>query len=620
MMNIMHLNQWLSDREVKAICWTLIHSLWQGVLIAALAGMIISATRKTSAQLRYHLFCALLVTFLLAMGCTFIYELGWGASAVSGNPVVTITSDGTITQTTPTGSNGLSLLYAITGFLNDQAAGIFAVWLVCFLYKSFKLLGGIFYIHRIRTKKTVQAPIELKAKVSDLARNIGISKQVGILQSGLVKVPVTLGYLKPLIILPVGIILQLNAEQVETILWHELAHIRRRDYLVNILQSIVEAVLFFNPAILWLSALIREEREACCDDIVLANVDQKGSYLEALMVFQGQYATGGGLTMALSMRPNQLMSRLRRMVYQENKKLSILEMAVLLCGLILFSAFTFIPQAKPVLRNSLTFIKNTISHNIAETPPQKPVERKRKYIPIKIRQIADTAMVKSNPAMAGTDTAIKFKSVLFNKTNSDRANCEINVIDGQNNHYHMVMAEGLLTVVQFNGKVIAKADFSQYEGLIKQIDAMLDSKKRMIVTHTELRPHAPKKHRADSVLTKAYPSAKKVRKPIVVPDSIASIATNPSPKKHPRHIDISADRARVRGVIQELVDAKIVANAAEVGSFGLTDTELFVNGKKQSDVLQRKLKKTYGIKTQYGLYYGPVQMKATGVIFGKEDL
>lgn len=614
MMNIMHLNQWLSDREVKAICWTLIHSLWQGLLIAALAGLAIAATRKASAQMRYNLFCALLVTFLLGMSCTFIYEIGWSTPVVRVSQLITIR---VATQTALTDNKGLSLLYTVTGFLNDQAAGLFAVWLVCFLYKSFKLLGGIVYIHRIRTQKTLKVSTALKDKVSDLARRIGISKKVGILQSELVKVPVTLGYFKPLIILPMGIILQLSAEQVETILWHELAHIRRRDYLVNILQSIVEAVLFFNPAILWLSALIREEREACCDDIVLANVQQKGTYLEALMAFQGQYASAGSLAMALSLRPNQLMHRLRRMVYKENKKLSILEITVLLCGLILFSAFTFIPQAKPILRNSVAFIKNTISHNIVETVPQKLAERH--YTPVKIRQVADSVIVNSNPVIAVGDTTIKFKSILFNKTNSDKANREINVIDGQNNHYHIVMANGQITSLQVNDKAIVEADFGQYNELIKQIDTVLDGKRR-IIAYTEPQPRALKKHKVDSVPTKRNIGLKKIKRSNAQPDGVASIAVNHNPKKHPRPIDISGDKSRVRGVIRELIDAKVVGNVAEVESFGLSDTELFVNGKKQPEGLHRKLMEIYGIKPRYGLYYGPVHMNATGIIFGKEDL
>lgn len=614
-MNITHLNQWLSDREVKAICWTLIHSLWQGLLIAALAGLVIALTRKASAQMRYQLFCALLVTFLLAIGCTFIYEIGWAAPISPVNQAVSIAPDGIIARDAVLINGKYSFLNALSRFLNGQAAGIFAIWLVCFLYKSIKLLGGIFYIHRIRTQKTVPVVQELKDKVSHFAKRINIRKPVAILQSELVKIPVTLGYLKPLIMLPAGIILQLSAEQIDTILWHELAHIRRRDYLVNILQSIVEAIFFFNPAILWLSALIREEREACYDDIVLANVQQKGSYLEALMAFQGQYTPAGSLAMALSLRPNQLMNRLRRMVYQENKKLSMIEMAVLLCGLLLFSAFTFIPEAKPALKNSVAFIKKTITHTFPESQPQELP--KRKYTRIKIHAV-DTA-TNNNPVILASDTTMVFKSIRFNKSNGDRANQEINVIDGQNNRYHIIIANGQLTSVELNNKAIAEANLGQYQDVVKQINAVMDNKKRIVTTQLTYTRNPVKKHWSDSVQLVSAPNPKKL-KPFTPQLDPGPAVANPNPKKHIKQIDNSADQARARGVIQELVNAGVVANATEVESFGLSDTELMVNGKKQFDDLQRKLKVTYGIKPKYGLFYGPVHTRATGIILDKSDL
>lgn len=644
-MNVMHINQWLNDREVKAICWTLIHSLWQGLLVAAIAGLVIAATRKASARVRYQLFCALLVLFMLLIGCTLIYEIGWNQPVAPGQTI----NDTIITRSSAPYSpvsGRANLLHTTAAFLNNQAAGIFAVWLICFLYKSVKLLGGIFYIRRIRKQRTVPVTGELTDKVMAFARRIGIPRQVAIIQSELIKVPVTLGYFKPLIVLPAGIILQLSAEQVETILWHELAHIRRRDYLVNILQSIVEAIFFFNPAILWLSALIREEREACCDDIVLANVQQKGSYLEALMAFQGQYASVGSLAMALSLRPNQLMNRLRRMVYQENKKLSIMEMGVLLCGLLLFSAFTFIPQARPALKSSVAFIKKTIAHTFPESQPQELPARKY-HASVRPHNDTDTAANTNTIVPADNDTAMVFKSIRFNQSNADRANREMNVVDGQNNKYHILIVEGRLTTLQVNGQSIAGADFDHYPRLIEQIDAALDDKKRQVSGQLASRPNSVKKHWIDSVQrTPATPSKKRMEPNGLNPakkhwiDSVQAIhATAPKkqtnlkwkadtayvrvnnpPQKHRGNIDITADQARVRGVIRDLVNARIVASAADVESFGLSDTELMVNGHKQPQALQQKLMETYGIKPHYGLYYGQVQTRASGVILNKGDL
>ncbi|MES2807535.1 MAG: hypothetical protein V4619_02860, partial [Bacteroidota bacterium] len=142
MMNVAHLSQWLSDREIKAICWTLIHSLWQGLLIAALAGLVIATTRKASAKLRYHLFGVLLIAFTLAIALTFIYEIVWGTAAATVDGEVTITPGHTVIRQAVLANGKLSFLNSISNFLNSKATGIFAIWLICFLYKSVRLLGG----------------------------------------------------------------------------------------------------------------------------------------------------------------------------------------------------------------------------------------------------------------------------------------------------------------------------------------------------------------------------------------------------------------------------------------------------------------------------------------------
>jgi bla regulator protein BlaR1 len=171
------------------------------------------------------------------------------------------------------------------GFLNQNANIIFMIWLLLFIFKTLKMVSGLLYIQRIRNYKTHTVTKELKLKIEQLSSQMGIRRAVCLVQSELVKIPVAIGWLRPMILLPMGIVFQLTPEQLDGILWHELAHIHRRDYLVNILQGFVETIFFFNPGLLWLSSLIRTEREACCDDIVLNRLDRKASYLEALLSF-----------------------------------------------------------------------------------------------------------------------------------------------------------------------------------------------------------------------------------------------------------------------------------------------------------------------------------------------
>src|SRR6202012_662368 len=219
---------------------------------------------------------------------------------------------------------------------------------------SLKMAGGLLYIQRIRNYKVHEVSQEFKHKIEMFSDQIGIRRTVRLVQSELVKVPVAVGWLKPVILLPMGILLQLTTEQLESILWHELAHIRRRDYLVNILQGLVETVFFFNPGLLWLSSLIRAEREACCDDIVLSRTNRKANYLEALLAFGNEDNSRMPLAMSIG-SGNELRDRLKRMIDKENKRLNIAEKVVLVAGLVVLSAFTTMP--KTTIRAAKNLVK-----------------------------------------------------------------------------------------------------------------------------------------------------------------------------------------------------------------------------------------------------------------------
>lgn len=457
-MKLTYLNQWLGDREIHAVCWTLIHSLWIGLIVAVLAGLIIACTHRAKAKLRYRLFCGLLVVFILIMAAVAMSEMVGNDSRLTGHASL--------------GSPLSSFFQTAVAFLNQNSLWIFTLWFIFFVFKSMKLVVGIFYIQRIRRYRIKELGEEWVSKVQTFSTRMGIRKKVSVIQSALVKVPAAIGYFKPVIVLPIGLIFQLPAEQVETILWHELAHIYRRDYLVNILQKMVETIFFFNPAILWLSALIREEREACCDDIVLENVQQKTSYLAALVAFHSEENSLGGLAMGLSLRPNQLMNRLRRMVHQENKRLSFVELFVLGIGLLMLSAFTYIPQVKPSIKSGVVYIKKAFSETL--TSATQGVASLSKPIVKPLKSTSTPAPKK--PDSLVVDTLLKFKSIRFKNSNEDKANWDVKVIDGQDNRYHIIVADGLIIEVEFNEKAIPANEFKNYENLLTQIDNLIKHK------------------------------------------------------------------------------------------------------------------------------------------------
>jgi bla regulator protein BlaR1 len=439
-MEISFLNQWFSDHQIKAICWTLIHSLWIGIISALLAGLLITFTRKSNAHIRYSALCGILVLFVMAIGLTYYFQIRTTDARTpvinTGNinfkhpDVVTINHVGALPQQ--------GIVSQAVGFLNQNMNIIFLVWLFLFILKSLKMVGGLLYIRRIRHYRVHSVAEEFKHKIDMFSSQIGIRQTVRLVQSELVKVPVTVGWLKPVILLPMGIILQLPANQLESILWHELAHIRRRDFLVNILQGLVETVFFFNPGLLWLSSLIRAEREACCDDIVLSRIKHKANYMEALLAFVSGDNSRALLAMGIG-SGSQLRDRLKRMVNQENKRLGVTEKVVLVTGLALLLAFTTLSNDNPV---------------IAARMHRLPGDDR-------------THKAREKDTIALTDTAVHFSDSSFRQSGSDSIINEIRSEDKNGKKYHLVIAGNKLLAMDINGEKVKDNDLPKFEYMIR---------------------------------------------------------------------------------------------------------------------------------------------------------
>jgi bla regulator protein BlaR1 len=435
--------QWFSDHHIKAICWTLIHSLWIGTIGALLAGLLISFTPRSGARIRYNGLCGILVLFVIAIGLTYYFQVrGTNDVAPMFNTANVNFKDTDVVKINemrdlpPQG-----IVSQAVEFLDRNMNIIFLTWLFIFILKSLKLMTGLIYIQQLRSYKTRDVAEELKHKIEMFGNQIGIRQTVRLVQSELIKVPVVVGWLKPVILLPMGIILQLRADQLESILWHELAHIRRRDYLVNILQGLVEIVFFFNPGLHWLSSLIRAEREACCDDIVLSYTNSKVNYLEALLVFSYDEKRSVPLAMNLG-SGNQLRDRLRRMVHQENKRLGVVEKIGLMAGLALLLTLASLPNGSPVIASS--------------------VQR----LPANQLLNDSTLRAREKPAFFPADTAVHFSDTSYRQAGTNRIINEIRSEDKNGKKYHLVVAGNKLLAMHINNEKVTNNDLPKYEYMI----------------------------------------------------------------------------------------------------------------------------------------------------------
>ncbi|MFT4558635.1 MAG: hypothetical protein ACI92S_004016, partial [Planctomycetaceae bacterium] len=166
----------------------------------------------------------------------------------------------------------------------------------------------------MRSRDTSLPTEALAQRVEALARRLSVSRPVRLAQSALVEVPTVIGVLRPLILLPATAMTGLSTEQLDAILAHEIAHIRRHDYFINLIQTVIETLLFYHPAVWWLSGRILQERENCCDDIASNVCENPIRYAESLVRMEELRAPAGGLAMAAT--GGSLALRIRRLLGQ----------------------------------------------------------------------------------------------------------------------------------------------------------------------------------------------------------------------------------------------------------------------------------------------------------------
>jgi bla regulator protein BlaR1 len=296
---------------IQVICWVLIHSLWQGAVLALAAGCVLAGTRRSAAAMRYRLLGGLLFLFLAACGLTFLYGLYLaGEIGGTGEPGNTVVADAL--------AAGSGILRR---FCEANAEWIVCAWFVVAAVKAVRMAGGWGYVHAVSRHGHREAPEQWVQLVERWAGQLEIRRRVRLLESRLVQAPMVVGHLKPVIFIPLGLINHLPPDEMESVLLHELAHIRRHDYLVNLQQQLSECVFFFNPGLLWVSSLLREERENCCDDIAIAQTGDRVRLVRALVRIK-EHSMGVAVVAFRPGGKRQLLRRVLRIAQQRNQGLN----------------------------------------------------------------------------------------------------------------------------------------------------------------------------------------------------------------------------------------------------------------------------------------------------------
>lgn len=289
---------WSQSHFLQALGWATLNSFWQMALLWCVF-IFVNATFKISSHKKYQLAVAAIVSGFAWFVLTFLYYLNSSVASTLALFNQTITESNSI--------------------LNSFLLSASIAYLSLLIFPSYRLFRNWQFVQRIKKQGLQKADLNYRLFVQKISSQLGITKKVLVYISELVTSPVTIGYLKPVVLLPVAALSNLSAQQVEAILLHELSHIRRYDYLVNFLISIISTFLYFNPFVKLFIKTIEEERENCCDQLVLQFGYDKLGYASALLTLEKLSGTQSLLALGAAGK-NYLLNRIERIVGLEKKR------------------------------------------------------------------------------------------------------------------------------------------------------------------------------------------------------------------------------------------------------------------------------------------------------------
>lgn len=301
-----------------ALGWTLVHSLWQGALFALLLAVTLILLRSYSAQARYLLAAGLLGGFFLTTAFTFaqLYQTA-DVSVVPAVELPALTSaplpapseaipfewpseevDNAAGVIGSDAEHSSGFWERTIAYYNDHLPLIVTIWLMGVFVLLLRLLGQLAYVQRLGAYGTSVFPEHWQERLRELEQRLDLYVRVRYALSGRVSSPLTYGWMRPVLLFPSRLFEQLEETQIYAILAHELAHIKRNDFLVNILQQLLATVFFYHPGVWWMSARIQEEREHSCDDLAIQITQQPVGYAKTLIQLKEHQLHPSSLAMA----------------------------------------------------------------------------------------------------------------------------------------------------------------------------------------------------------------------------------------------------------------------------------------------------------------------------------
>ena len=299
-------------RWIAPLGWTLLHFAWQGVALALVAGA--AMTLAASARVRYAIGCAAIVAMLACPIATLAW-IGPDARAVSENADSPPRLAGELARRLPDSRRASSpakpVIPTIRQRLDRTAPALVATWIVGVAIGAMYHVVGLAQLARLRRRATRIVDAAWTDRVSRLSARLRLRSRVALLLTDRLDCPAVVGLLRPAMLWPASALTGLTPAQIDALLAHELAHVRRHDYAANLVQTLVETLLFYHPAVWWLSRRVRQEREHCCDDLAASVVGDRATYAGALVAMESLRATP---PFAIGAGGGSLLTRVRRLL------------------------------------------------------------------------------------------------------------------------------------------------------------------------------------------------------------------------------------------------------------------------------------------------------------------
>ncbi|HLO58658.1 MAG TPA: M56 family metallopeptidase [Bacteroidales bacterium] len=423
----------------RSLGMTLVHSVWQGAVLTAVILTLLAIVKKSNARLRYIVLFSGLMLMMVCFVITFVvvYKNNhviskWYAFLQQAQPYKLTAKDWPVTPVSLTGR--------LLGYLDPYYPALAIGWLVGFLVMTVRLTGGTI-LYRLSLMRSLSEPdLAMQELFDDLHSRMNLPFEVNLRVTHRMISPLVTGVFKPMVILPLAAISGLSTSQIEAVLAHELAHIRRFDHIMIILQAIARQVLFFHPLTWYLVSQIDRERENCCDDYVIHSNNSPINYIKALAMIQEmnlQHAPANGFS---GSRSKQLLNRIKRLVNPEIKHSAGFRMAVVafFITVVGISSMAFIiDNQHQVKSNHETVLKNT------------PVQ----------------------------DTIRSKKSNTINTYTADKK--------GTRKRMKIVFTDDSITHMTVNGKSLTPGEMKQYAEEMKNMKAELEASQKQLAEANE---------------------------------------------------------------------------------------------------------------------------------------